>query len=92
MCPAWIEVRGDKLYPYFLQIFSAIRLDGVNVQGYTAWSLLDNFEWARGYTERFGLHYVNFSDPARPRTAKASARWYKQVISDNGFMVRLLNE
>ena len=57
------------------------------MRGYTAWSLLDNFEWARGYTERFGLHYVNFSDPARPRTPKASARWYKQVIKDNGFLV-----
>ena len=41
---------------------------------------MDNFEWARGYTEKFGLHYVNFSDPAQPRTPKASSMWYKQVF------------
>ena len=63
----------------------AIRLDGVNVRGYTAWSLLDNFEWARGYSERFGLHYVNFSDPARPRTPKKSAHFFTKIIEDNGF-------
>lgn len=46
---------------------------------------MDNFEWARGYSERFGLHYVNFSDPARPRTPKASARYYTSIIENNGF-------
>ena len=60
-------------------------MDNVNVKGYTAWSLMDNFEWASGYSERFGMHYVNFSDPARPRTPKASARFYAQVVAENGF-------
>lgn len=46
---------------------------------------MDNFEWARGYSEHFGLHYVNFSDPTRPRTAKASARFYRELITNNGF-------
>lgn len=68
-------------------MFAAIYLDGCNVAGYIAWSLLDNFEWTRGYSERFGLHYVNFSDPERPRKAKASARWYASLIKDNGFQV-----
>ncbi len=54
---------------------------------YTAWSLIDNFEWAAGYTEKFGIHHVDFSDPARPRTAKASARYLKQIIADNGFIL-----
>ena len=60
--------------------FVAIRLDGCNVKGYTAWSLLDNFEWASGYSEQFGLHFVDMSDPNRTRIPKASARWYSQVI------------
>jgi len=58
---------------------SAIKLDDCNVQGYTAWSLMDNFEWGVGYAERFGLHYVNFSDPTRTRVPKGSAYWYHQV-------------
>ena len=40
----------------------------------------------RGYSERFGLHYVNFSDPERPRTPKASARFYTSIIVNNGFL------
>lgn len=46
---------------------------------------MDSFEWNFQYLERYGLHYVNFSDPARPRTPKASAIWYRGLISDNGF-------
>lgn len=47
---------------------------------------MDNFEWASGYSERFGLHYVDFSDPARPRTPKDSATEYARIVADNGFL------
>lgn len=46
---------------------------------------MDNFEWMRGYSEHFGLHYVNFSDPERPRTPKLSAAYFRSIIENNGF-------
>ena len=53
--------------------------DGVPVEAYYAWSLLDNYEWADGYSKRFGLVHVNFTTLAR--TPKRSARWYADVLS-----------
>lgn len=63
----------------------AYMLDGVDVRGYTAWSLMDNLEWATGFSERFGLFYVNQSDPNLPRVAKASVDVYSTIITCNGF-------
>ncbi|HDQ71243.1 MAG TPA: beta-glucosidase [Chloroflexi bacterium] len=54
---------------------------GVPLHGYFAWSLLDNFEWAEGYSKRFGLIYVDFE--TQQRIPKASARWYSRVIESN---------
>jgi beta-glucosidase len=54
---------------------------GANVKGYLAWSLLDNFEWAAGYTQRFGLVHVDFD--SLKRTPKASADWYRTVVREN---------
>jgi len=55
--------------------------DGIPVKGYFLWSLMDNFEWADGYTNRFGLHYVDYA--TQKRTPKLSARFYKEVIARN---------
>ena len=56
--------------------------DGVNLQGYFVWSLLDNFEWEEGFTKRFGLVRVEYTkNPTR--TPKASFYWYKEFIKNN---------
>ena len=56
---------------------------GADVRGYHAWTLLDNFEWAEGFEQRFGLSYVDFE--SCDRTLKESGRWYGQVAAENGF-------
>lgn len=70
---------------YINEMLKAITIDNCNVQAYTAWSLMDNFEWARGYSERFGVYYVNFTHPDRPRYPKNSAIELKKIFADNGF-------
>ncbi|XP_064291315.1 lactase/phlorizin hydrolase isoform X2 [Passer domesticus] len=70
---------------YIDEALKAVVLDGVDLRGYTAWTLMDNLEWAAGYEEKFGLYHVNFSDPALPRRPKASAKYYSQIINCNGF-------
>ncbi|NLU80408.1 beta-glucosidase [Micromonospora sp. HNM0581] len=55
---------------------------GVPLRGYFAWSLMDNFEWAWGYTKRFGMIYVDYDK--QTRIPKSSARWYAEVIRRNG--------
>ena len=55
---------------------------GVNLRGYFAWSLLDNYEWSHGYSKRFGIVHVDFE--TQRRTPKASARFYSEVVRSNG--------
>lgn len=59
---------------------TAVEEDGVDVRGYFAWSLLDNFEWNDGFRVRFGLFHVDFSDAKRTRTAYRSGREYAKII------------
>jgi beta-glucosidase len=65
---------------YLTQLQRAVS-EGVPVKGYFLWSLLDNFEWADGYSKRFGISYVDFI--TQKRTPKLSAHFYKQVIATN---------
>jgi len=54
---------------------------GVPLRGYFVWSLMDNFEWAHGYSKRFGLIYVDYQ--TQQRVLKTSAHWYRRVIAAN---------
>ncbi|CAH4023463.1 unnamed protein product [Pieris brassicae] len=64
---------------YLKEILNAIR-KGIKVEGYTAWSLMDNFEWLGGYRTSYGLYKVDFENPMRKRTPRNSARFYADVI------------
>lgn len=65
---------------YLVQLKKAID-DGVNVIGYFAWSLLDNFEWRLGYTSRFGIVYVDYNN--LKRYPKKSAYWFQKMLKKN---------
>nr|8J3M_A Chain A, Beta-glucosidase [uncultured bacterium]8J3M_B Chain B, Beta-glucosidase [uncultured bacterium]8J3M_C Chain C, Beta-glucosidase [uncultured bacterium]8J3M_D Chain D, Beta-glucosidase [uncultured bacterium] len=75
------ENRIDYMHRYLLQLKKAIA-DGVDVEGYYAWSLLDNFEWANGYNDRFGITYVDYE--TQQRIIKDSGFFYQQIIETNG--------
>jgi len=74
--------RIEYFGSYLTAISQAIAVDQVNVKGYFAWSLLDNFEWADGYSKRFGLHYVDYLNN-QTRHPKRSVEFYRQVIGHN---------
>ena len=51
---------------------------------------MDNFEWSRGYSERFGLHWVNFKDPRRPVYPKKSAKFFSELAANNSIHAKRL--
>jgi beta-glucosidase len=73
--------RIDFLHRYLTELSKAIA-EGAPVKGYMQWSFLDNFEWANGSDERFGIIYVDY--PTLRSIPKDSARWYANVIATNG--------
>ncbi len=81
------QIRDEKRIQYLkAHIQQAHRAiwDGVPLKGYFVWSLLDNFEWAHGYTKRFGIVYVDYK--TLRRIPKESAHWYAKVIANNGLV------
>ncbi len=73
--------RIDFMTRYLRELRRAIAA-GVRVDGYFHWSIMDNFEWAEGYKQRFGLVYCDYA--TGKRTPKDSAAWYAEVIRTNG--------
>ncbi len=69
------------LRSYLANLHRAVS-EGIPVRGYFLWSLMDNFEWADGYSSRFGIHYVDFA--TQKRMPKLSASFYREVIARNG--------
>lgn len=77
--------RIQYLQDHLIQVHRAIS-EGVPVTGYLVWSLIDNFEWHLGYRMRYGLAHVDFD--TQKRTIKSSGHWFRQVITQNGFIPR----
>ncbi|OAY30227.1 beta-glucosidase 12 [Manihot esculenta] len=71
-------MRVDFYFRHLSFLKTAIK-EGVNVKGYFAWSLLDNYEWEMGYSVRFGINYVDYQDGLK-RHPKLSARWFKKFL------------
>jgi len=75
------DTRRIDFYRGYLEAVHRAIQEGADVRGYHAWSLLDNFEWAEGYAQRFGLVWVDFD--TCERTLKESGRWYGEVARSN---------
>ncbi len=88
-CRDWVSLDGQVHDPEridfttrYLQALARASQEGVALKGYLHWSLLDNFEWQDGYTQRFGMIFVDY--PTQKRILKDSAQWYASIIKSNG--------
>lgn len=88
-CHDWVMTDGkvhdpnriDFMKRYLRSLWEAME-EGIPVLGYFHWSIMDNFEWTCGYSERFGLIYVDFE--TQERIIKDSGYWYQKLIESNG--------
>jgi beta-glucosidase len=88
-CRDWVSLDGkvhdpgriDFMHRHLLE-FERAGAEGVPIEAYFHWSFIDNFEWAQGYKQRFGLVYCDY--PTGKRIPKDSAAWYAEVIRTNG--------
>ena len=81
------RVADQRRIAYLRDHFTAAHQamqNGVPLAGYFVWSLMDNFEWAKGYSQRFGLIWIDYE--TKQRILKDSALWYKKVIAQNGLV------
>ncbi|MCW8132525.1 MAG: beta-glucosidase [Planctomycetota bacterium] len=85
----WLSADGKVHDPQRIQFLNGYiaalqraAADGVDVRGYFQWSIMDNYEWAEGYRERFGLVFVDYE--TQRRIPKDSYYWYQNVIKRNG--------
>jgi beta-glucosidase len=82
------RVKDEGRISYLKQHLTSLKRSmdsGVNIKGYITWSLMDNFEWAEGYSMRFGIVFVNYK--TLERIKKDSFYWYKQTIRNNWFEI-----
>jgi beta-glucosidase len=75
------DARRITYHREYLAALAQAMAEGADVRGYHAWSLLDNFEWAEGFSQRFGLAYVDYK--TQKRSIKDSGRWYAKVAAEN---------
>lgn len=77
--------RIEYLKAYLSSVALAINEDKCNVVGYIVWSLTDNFEWQKGFTERFGIYSIDFQSVDKERVPKKSAQFFKDMILSKSF-------
>lgn len=80
------DIARVNYHQNYLQQVLQAKQDGFPVEGYFAWTFLDNFEWAEGYRPRFGLVYVDFR--TQKRIIKASGRWFQQLLTKESFVTQ----